>query len=226
MADQLGVPHDRRADHGRLHSQGLAKRPRDAEPDVRTVDRHLGARQDLRHVVPVAPDRHRAAKIRLAHDRLEGRSLSRAGSDEEEAGVGPAGVDTREGAKHVVVPLGLADADLRDERGGRVEAELGADCGAIHPRGVEPIGVGAGVDDLDLFRRDPLADEVGFDGHADSHHDGDEERRPNERLYRPREPKDCEPPTSQPRQKKAVAPAARMLSCTPGRERKGEDEHP
>ena len=163
VADELRVAHRPRRHDRRLHGQRLAERPGDAEPFVGGVDRDLRGGEHVGHVVPVAPDRDRVPQTAGPGEGLEGRPLLGASPHEEQPGVRPRGADPRERPKEVVVALGLADADLRDEGRGRLEAELPADRRAARAGGVEPVGVGPGVDDVDLRRRESLADEIVLD---------------------------------------------------------------
>src|SRR5439155_1486074 len=106
----------------------------------------------------------------------EGLRLCLVGADEEEPGVRQPIGHRRHRVEHVVVALPRPDADLRDEEVLGAQAELAADRAAVHAW-MEAVGVGARVDDLDLLRRDALADEPLLDRGAHGDDRGHSPRR-------------------------------------------------
>src|SRR5439155_487365 len=90
------------------------------------------------------------------------------GADEEEPRVRQPVGHGRQRVEHVVVALPRADPDLGDEEVLGAEAQLAAHRAPVHA-GMEAVGVGARVDDLDLRLRDALTDEPRLDGLADGH---------------------------------------------------------
>ncbi len=132
VADELGLPIASRCHDRRLHRQGLAESAGDPQSlRGRRRPRPGTAASTAGTSSAVAPDRDRIAQAQAPGEGLERRPLLGARSHQEQARVRARLADARERPEQIVVPLGLPDADLRDQGRARDEAELPPDRGPV-----------------------------------------------------------------------------------------------